>query len=107
MAIPELLFFRGRDRTLGLLRSAQMTTARKFAFMLYPLSGGYGYRCFLPLRGLPLLMKLENAITRAARFTDKSTNARRAGETKQLDRWRVYSTRARRISSAGEAASSR
>ncbi len=64
MAIPELLFFRGRDRTLELLRSAQMTTARKFASMLYPLSGGYGYRCLIPLRGLPFLMKIEDAISR-------------------------------------------
>lgn len=64
MAIPELLFFRGRSRTLGLLRSAQMISARKFAFMLYPLSGGYGYRCFIPLRGLSFLIKVEDAITR-------------------------------------------
>ena len=63
-AIPELIFFRGRERTLELLRSAKMTTARKFAFMLYPLSGGYGYRSFIPLRALPFLMKVEDAITR-------------------------------------------
>ena len=63
-AIPELIFFRGRGPALAGLPSAKMIAARKFSFLLYPLSGGYGSRSFLPLRGLPFLMKIEDAITR-------------------------------------------
>ncbi len=65
-AIPELIFFRGRERTLAGLPSTKIIVARKFAFLLYPLSGGYGSRCFLPLKALPFLMKIEDAITRVA-----------------------------------------
>jgi SAM-dependent methyltransferase len=64
MAIPELLFFSGRQRTLGLLPSAQMIVARKLAFLLYPLSGGFSYRCVIPLKGLPILRKIEDIATK-------------------------------------------
>jgi SAM-dependent methyltransferase len=62
-AIPELLFFKGRQRTLALLPQARMIVARKFAFLLYPLNGGFGYRSLIPLKSLSFLMKLEDAVT--------------------------------------------
>lgn len=64
MGIPEILFFRWRDRTLEILPGARLIAARKFAFLLYPLSGGFGYRCFLPEKGLSLLTRVEDAVTR-------------------------------------------
>ncbi|MBF6568853.1 MAG: hypothetical protein IVW54_08260 [Candidatus Binataceae bacterium] len=64
MAIAEILFWRQRARTLKLLPGFKMVKARKFGFVLYPLSGGFGYRCFLPETGLSFLLRLEEAFTR-------------------------------------------
>jgi SAM-dependent methyltransferase len=63
-AIPELLFFRHRERALRVLQSTKVIAARKFAFLLYPLSGGYNHKSLLPQRGLTLLMRIEDMFTR-------------------------------------------
>ncbi len=63
-AIPEILFWRERRRTLGLLPDLKLVSARKFAFLLYPLTGGFGYRSFVPAPGFEYLLKLENWIMR-------------------------------------------
>lgn len=62
-AIPELLFWKRRAQTLRELGSCRFVQARKFGFLLYPLSGGFSGRCLLPARGLPTLIRLEDRIT--------------------------------------------
>lgn len=63
-AIPEILFWKDRARTLAELGSCKLVEARKFGFLLYPLSGGFSAHSFLPCRGLPALMKMEDSLTR-------------------------------------------
>ena len=63
-AIPEILFWKERGRTLAELGRCKLVKARKFGFLLYPLSGGYSARNCLPCRGLPALLKAEDLITR-------------------------------------------
>jgi len=63
-AIPEILFWKERARTLAALGPCKLVEARKFGFLLYPLSGGFSAHNFLPGRGLSALMKTEDWITR-------------------------------------------
>ena len=63
-AIPEILFWRQRERTLAELGPCKMVEAQKFGFLLYPLSGGFSAHSFLPCRGLPTLLKAEDWVTR-------------------------------------------
>ncbi|HYL60777.1 MAG TPA: methyltransferase domain-containing protein [Candidatus Acidoferrales bacterium] len=61
-AIPELLFWTNRARTLQMLQPCRLVHARKFGFLLYPMTGGFGYRCFLPQTGFATLQKIEDGI---------------------------------------------
>lgn len=63
-AIPEILFWKERERTLAELGPCKLVEARKFGFLLYPLSGGFSAHSFLPCRGLPTLLKMEDWVTR-------------------------------------------
>jgi SAM-dependent methyltransferase len=63
-AIPEILFWKERERTLAELGACELVVARKFGFLLYPLSGGFSAHGFLPCYGLPALMKAEDWVTR-------------------------------------------
>ena len=64
MAIPEILFFKRRAQTLEMLPSARLIEARKFAFLLYPLTGGFGYRSFVPEAAFSFLLRIEDVVTR-------------------------------------------
>ena len=64
MGIPEILFWRERARTLAAVPQLSLLSARKFAFLLYPLTGGFSYRCFVPHFGFKTCLKLEDAILR-------------------------------------------
>ncbi len=64
MAIPEVLLWRDRVRTLAALPELRLVSARKFGFILYPLTGGFGYRCYLPDKVFPLMQRLEDALMR-------------------------------------------
>ncbi len=61
-AIPELLFWKNRARTMQLLSPCRLVHAEKFGFLLYPLTGGFGYRSFLPQLGFATLQKVEDSI---------------------------------------------
>lgn len=61
-AIPELLFWKNRATTLALLEPCRLVHAEKFGFLLYPLTGGFGYRSYLPSTGFATLQKLEDRI---------------------------------------------
>jgi SAM-dependent methyltransferase len=60
IATPEILFWRERSRTLSALPRLRLVVARKFGFLLYPLTGGFSYRCFVPALGLPGLLRVED-----------------------------------------------
>ena len=62
--IPEILFWRQRARTLAALDRCKLVEARKFGFLLYPLSGGYSAHNLLPSLGLPALLKAEDWLMR-------------------------------------------
>ena len=63
-AIPEILFWKERARTLAEIGPCKLVEARKFGFLLYPLSGGFSAHSFLPCYGLPTLLKAEDWVTR-------------------------------------------
>lgn len=63
-AIPELLFWKNRAKTMRLLAPCRIVHARKFGFVLYPLTGGFGYRSYLPTNGFATLQKIEDHIMR-------------------------------------------
>ena len=63
-AIPELLFWRNRETTVRLLEPCRIVHAQKFGFLLYPLTGGFGYRSYLPSTGFATLQKFEDRIMR-------------------------------------------
>jgi len=63
-AIGEILFWRARAQTVSELGPCRLVQARKFGFLLYPLSGGFSNRCLLPTRGLRTIMKLEDWVTK-------------------------------------------
>jgi len=63
-AIPELLFWKNRATTVRLLKPSRLVHAQKFGFLLYPLTGGFGYRSYVPSTGFATLQKLEDQIMR-------------------------------------------
>jgi hypothetical protein len=63
-AIPELLFWKNRATTVRLLEPIRLVYAQKFGFLLYPLTGGFGYRSYLPSAGFATLLRLEDQIMR-------------------------------------------
>jgi hypothetical protein len=46
------------------LKPCQLVHAQKFGFLLYPLTGGFGYRSYVPWIGFDTLQKLEDQIMR-------------------------------------------
>jgi hypothetical protein len=64
MGIAELLFWRNRAETLSRVPSLSVVHAGKFGFLLYPLTGGFNYRCFVPQTRFESLLKLEDLIMR-------------------------------------------
>jgi hypothetical protein len=54
----------GSRTTLAELGPCKLVEARKFGFLLYPLSGGFSAHSFLICRGLSALMKTEDWVTR-------------------------------------------
>ena len=63
-AIPELLFWKSRATTMQLLEPCRLVCAQKFGFLLYPLTGGFGYRSYMPSAGFAALQKLEDRLMR-------------------------------------------
>ena len=64
MAIPEILFWRQRKKTLEIVPNLSLIKAKKFGFLLYPLTGGFNYRSFVPFKGFSTLIKAENTLMR-------------------------------------------
>ena len=60
MGIPELLFWRKREKTLHAVPSLRLQNARKFAFLLYPMTGGFSYHSFVPKLGFGGLLAVED-----------------------------------------------
>jgi len=44
--------------------SLKLLSARKFAFLLYPMTGGFSYRSFVPAFGYTALMRMEDVLMR-------------------------------------------
>lgn len=74
MGIAEILFWRQRARTLAAVPQLALASARKFAFLLYPLTGGFSYRCFVPHLGFTTCLRVEDAVLRP--FADWLTGMR-------------------------------
>jgi SAM-dependent methyltransferase len=64
MGIPELLFWRQREKTRAVVPRFNWAFARKMSFLLYPLTGGFSYRSFVPAAGYGALLKWEDALLR-------------------------------------------
>lgn len=64
MAIAEIIFGKQVVRTLKLLPSLRLVEVQKFGFVLYPLTGGFSYRSFVPEFGFESLLKWEDRLTR-------------------------------------------
>jgi SAM-dependent methyltransferase len=64
MGIPELLFWRNRDKTRGQIPGLKWLHARKMSFLLYPLTGGFSYRSYIPSLGYRTLLKIEDVLAR-------------------------------------------
>lgn len=64
MGIPHILFSEYPDATLKLVPNLKLIRRRYFAFLLYPLTGGFGYRSFVPRFGFKALLKIEDVLTR-------------------------------------------
>jgi len=63
-AIGELLFWKYRERTLSQLPLLTLCSAVKFGFLLYPLTGGFGYRAYLPAAGFVKALHVEDFLLR-------------------------------------------
>lgn len=63
MAIAHLLFRRHRALTAARVPGLRLLTVRTGDALLYPLSGGFSYRCLLSRLGLSGLCALEDAVT--------------------------------------------
>jgi len=74
LAIAEMLFWRERARTLTAVPQLRLHAASKFAFLLYPLTGGFSYPCFVPHLGFATCLRLEDAAMRP--FADWLTGMR-------------------------------
>jgi SAM-dependent methyltransferase len=64
MAIAHLLFRRHRALTSARVPGLRLISVRTSEALLYPLSGGFSYRCLLSRHGLSALCALEDAVTR-------------------------------------------
>jgi SAM-dependent methyltransferase len=64
IAIPELLFFRHRAQTAAQVPGLKIIEARKFGFVLYPLTGGFSYRNLVPDLGYATLLRVEDFLMR-------------------------------------------
>jgi SAM-dependent methyltransferase len=64
MGIAELLFWRGREKTLAAIPTLRLIEARKFGFVLYPLTGGFSYRRLVPSVGFSTMLRVEDALLR-------------------------------------------
>lgn len=64
IAIPEILFYRRRKKTLAAVPDLKLVSAHKFGFLAYPLTGGFNYRSFLPAYGFETLIAAEDLLTR-------------------------------------------
>lgn len=62
--IPEILFWQQRDRTLAALPELKLVSIRKFGFILYPMTGDFGHRCFVPRFGFSAFLSIEDLIMR-------------------------------------------
>jgi SAM-dependent methyltransferase len=62
IAISEKLFFLERKRTLAEIPALRLVSAKKFAFVLYPLTGGFSYRSLVPHFGYKTLMNIEDVV---------------------------------------------
>jgi SAM-dependent methyltransferase len=63
-AIPELLFWKNSAKTVQLLEPCRLVHAQKFGFLLYPLTGGFGYRSYVPATGFATLQRIEDQVMR-------------------------------------------
>src|SRR5579872_1814102 len=73
-AIPEIIFWRKRERTMRMLAGSTLVRAHKFGFLLYPLTGGFNYRSRVPQFAFPFLQKIEDVALRP--FADRFTGMR-------------------------------
>lgn len=64
MGIPHILFCDYPDATLKLVPNLKLIKMRKLAFLLYPMTGGFGYRSFVPRIGFKTLLKIEDVLMR-------------------------------------------
>jgi SAM-dependent methyltransferase len=62
--IAELLFWKHRTRMLTQVPSLALRSAVKFGFLLYPLTGGFGYRAYLPRAGFDTALRIEDVVLR-------------------------------------------
>jgi hypothetical protein len=70
-AIPEILFWKHRAKTLEMLPSLRLVEATKFGFFMSPATMGFSHSSLVPDFGFSTLLVLEEALTRpfAERFT--------------------------------------
>lgn len=64
MAIAHLLFRQHPTLTSARVPGLRLLSVRCTDALLYPLSGGFSYRCLLSRHGLPALCSIEDALTR-------------------------------------------
>jgi len=64
IAIPEILFYKKRAETLSRVPKLKLVQTEKFGFLLYPMTGGFNYRSFVPAFGFNTLVGLEDLLTR-------------------------------------------
>jgi SAM-dependent methyltransferase len=63
-AVPELLFWRKLPRTLAAVPDLRLLSRTKFACLLYPLTGGFSYRRFVPAFGFRTALRIEDFLNR-------------------------------------------
>ena len=62
-AIPYLLFFKHADRTSHVLRNGLKVRNRDMmSYLLYPLSGGFGHKSFLPESMITMFQRIEHIL---------------------------------------------
>ncbi len=64
MGIGELLFWKCREKTLDAAPGFKLVCARKTGFLLYPMTGGFSYKCFAPALGFAGFLAIEDFIMR-------------------------------------------
>jgi SAM-dependent methyltransferase len=61
-AIPALLLERGRDRLAAAVPALRLREVRRFAWLVYPLSGGFRRWSLVPQRVLPLMLRIDRGL---------------------------------------------